>query len=289
MPKVTPVNIVEAYTGKYHPGRFTIDTNATIKYYYLEGFEDVGAIDYFTIGTDVVYVSYYVDEKDESNNSIPMDVGEYIGKIYFTSDSFANNEIEVMITITKKQVEKVSFIELQDIIEDIDSATDLSDLRATFKNALGVTQEAEFEYYDASGNKVELNADGTLNPGTYTVKVYFSDGNYYTEQEAEITIAQATGDKKKNGSGSGISSFFEGNNLYYIIAAAVVVVIIVVVIIVVVKNKNKKGGRKGGKRKPRRPAPSGGTRRPQPESIKKRPPEQSKKKSSGGIEDKAQF
>ncbi len=282
MPRVTPENIVEVYNGTFHPGKFSIDTNATIKYYYLEGFEDIGAIDYFTIGTDIVYVEYSID-------AIPKDVGEYFGKIYFTSDSFADNEIEVMITITKKQVEKVSFIELQDIIEDIDSATDLSDLRATFKNALGVTQEAEFEYYDASGNKVELNADGTLNPGTYTVKVYFSDGNYYTEQDAEITIAQATGDKKKNGSGSGISSFFEGNNLYYIIAAAVVVVIIVVVIIVVVKNKNKKGGRKGGKRKPRRPAPSGGTRRPQPESIKKRPPEQSKKKSSGGIEDKAQF
>ena len=282
MPKVTPVSIEEVYNGTFHPGKFTIDTTAAIKYYYLEGFESIEAIDYFTIGQDTIYVSY-------SEDAIPMNAGVYFGKIYFTSDSYADNEIEVMITITKKQVEKVSFIELQDIIDEIDSATDLSDLVATFKNAQGGTSEAQFEYYDADGNKVELNADGTLNPGTYTVKILFEDGNYYTEQEAEITIAQAS--TNKGGKGGDGSSFFEEYKLYIIIGGAVVVVIIVIVIIIVVaKNKNnKRGGRKGGKRKPRKPAPSGGARKPQAESIKKRPPEQTKKKSNGGIEDKAQF
>ena len=271
MPKVTPQSIEEVYNGTFHPGVFTIDTSLELVYYYIAGYENVKWIDYIQMGADKIYVDY-------DDDAAPVDVGEYYGKITLTSDSYADEVIDVHIVITAKQVEDVSFTALENIIDSLDSSTNLSKLKAKFRDVNGDETTATFEYYKKNANgsigeKVELNSDGTLEAGEYIVKIAFNGGNYYTEQFAEITIAQASsnnnGNNSGNGGGSGssygsLADIFNQYRLYIIVGGAVIVVVVILGIILGVVRGKSKAKRKGKKKRARKPEKTRKEEKPRP-------------------------
>ena len=284
MPKVTAVYVEAEYDGNFHPAKFTI-ADHDYEEYFIPGYEDIKYLSYIMMGTDRINVRY-------DDAAAPLDAGEYYGEITLTSDSFATEKVVTHVTITQKQIDNVSFDSLDKIINKLDSSTNLSKIYPTFTDALGEKAEATYEFYDLNGNKVELNSDGTLDPGTYIVRISFEDGNYYTTQEAEITIVKAASKGSNNTNNdseeesSSIMDIIQNNMLYVIIGGAALGVIIVVIIVVSVVKSKKKNSRRRPKRTP---PPTRGGPPPKPSAPKKPQNTAPVKKKPSGPQDRATF
>ena len=239
------VNNVE-YDGAFHPGEFTgfdLDDNGNMKVSYLSGYESSKIIEkvwYKGVAVDVEY----------DDEACPYTAGTHFGEITFTSTEYATETIQVKVVISQKKVTEIDFSWLSSMINKINSSTDLSNLYAEYdKN--GDTDYVSFEYYNESGEKVELDEDGCLPAGDYTIKMVFADANFCSDVTATITIAQASNNgstttTNKGGDSSGDSSGgivdLIKNNIILIAAAAggIVVVIVGIVVGVSVSKKKKK-------------------------------------------------
>ncbi len=243
---ITPVEVNNVeYDGAFHPGQFKgfdLDENGNMKVSYLSGGESAKIIDkvwYKGVAVDVEY----------DDEAIPYTAGTHFGKITFTSTEYATETIQVKVVISQKKVTDIDFSFLSSRINKINSSTDLSNLYAEYdKN--GDTDYVSFEYYDVNGEKVELDEDGCLPAGDYTIKMIFADANFYSDVTATITIAQASKDgsttttsdgEESSGDGGGIVDLIK-NNIILIAAAAggIVVVIVGIAVGVSVSKKKKK-------------------------------------------------
>ena len=281
MPRVTSEYFETEFDGSRHPATFKIAEHEYTAYY-RPGYEDIKLIAYIMMGTDQITVKY-------SEDAAPVKAGTYQGTITLSSNNYADEIISTRITIKPKAVDNVSFDSL-DI--KLDSSMDLREIYPTFRNVKGELDYGTYEFYDSNDNKVELSNDGTLEPGTYIVRVTFEDGNYSTVQEAEITIAQASSKKGSNGGGSGSSSgsfmdIIQENMTYVIIGgAAVGVIVIAGIVIGVVKGKKAKGKKRSRKNPPPK---KGAPPKQKPETAKQKTEAPIKKKTVDTNKDRAQF
>ena len=287
LPKLEPVAMGEiAYDGMIHPGEFKfVDENITIKPTYVKGQEAARLIDYFMMILDKEHPEDAVRvDVSYSKDARPVNAGTYNGIITLSSANYADTDVKVRIVI-KEYEAVVSFDSIRSIIASIDDSTDLSKLHPTFE-FMGETYSANYEYYDANGHKVNLNSDGTLDAGTYTVKVSFDNGNFTTSQTATLNIEESG--NKGGGPGEGGGSFmeiFKKYMLWFIIGGVVIVLGVVGGIVGGVMSKKKKGER----RKPtngKKPKGSGGGKAKKEEPRKQAPVKKQKVESP---QDKAQF
>ena len=297
MPKVIAKEVSNVtYDGHFHLAQFEIENKNNVEYveYYVPGYEDVKWIQYINYGGVRIYVDY-------NDDASPIDAGVYYGEITLTSDSYATETVETKVTIDQYVVDDDCFKELT-IIGTISSSTNLKNVKAPYTNPEGETEYAKLVYYKANadeskGEKVELNANGTLEPGKYVCEVVFNEDNYSYSTTAVFDVVAGS---SKGGNGSGNNNNESGSDnggfmdkimpyiTYIAIGGGVLIAGIIAVIVIAVvkgKKKKKKHSKKGGSSRRNGPPP-----KRHPENINRRRPEEPvKKKTKASIEDKAKF
>lgn len=135
------------------------------------------------------------------------DVGTYNGKIVVTIVNYGEKEFETQIIINPVKVNNsdidYSSIEELQQTEGLNSNTDLSNLTVKFTGVNGEEIEVDLIFKNADGEIVQLDEDGCLPAGEYTVE-YNIGGNYVVAGDnvgLKLTIDQGVenpdGDNEK--------------------------------------------------------------------------------------------